>query len=166
MPVLASDEEVAMPEQRSAAVVPVPPDRRGFIPLADWIRDLGAAFPHINLDSLVPPAPQPHPLVVREERPSPSLVAGLAVEEAREERPSPSLVAGLTVEEARKVAGEASGTGTVPYAEFLRLCCDASGAESGASVTCALDESGSVIVLGKTVFLRPEMSVFLSVAFD
>ncbi|EAY99983.1 hypothetical protein OsI_21987 [Oryza sativa Indica Group] len=91
-----------MPEQRSAAVVPVPPDRRGFIPLADWIRDLGAAFPRINLDSLVPPAPQPHPLVVREERPSPSLVAGLAVEEAREERPSPSLVAGLTVEEARK----------------------------------------------------------------
>ncbi|BAS96582.1 Os06g0192300 [Oryza sativa Japonica Group] len=83
MPVLASDEEVAMPEQRSAVVVLVPPDRRGFIPLADWIRDLSAAFPRIDLDSLVPPAPQPHPLVVREERPSPSLVAGLTVEEAK-----------------------------------------------------------------------------------
>uniref|UniRef100_A0A0D3HFB4 Calcium uniporter protein C-terminal domain-containing protein n=1 Tax=Oryza barthii TaxID=65489 RepID=A0A0D3HFB4_9ORYZ len=59
--------------------------------------------------------------------------------------------------EAARARLRASGAGTVPYAEFLRLCCDAAGAESGASVARALDESGSVIVLGKTVFLRPEM---------
>jgi hypothetical protein len=45
----------------------------------------------------------------------------------------------------------------VPYAEFLRLCCDAAGPDAGPSVARALDESGSVIVLGKTVFLRPDM---------
>uniref|UniRef100_A0A0E0A661 Uncharacterized protein n=1 Tax=Oryza glumipatula TaxID=40148 RepID=A0A0E0A661_9ORYZ len=146
MPVLASDEEVTMPEQRSAAVVPVPPDRRGFIPLADWIRDLGAAFPRINLDSLVPPAPQPHPLV-----------GGAAVAVAGGGADGGGGEEGVAGDTDGDSAGEASGTGTVPYAEFLRLCCDASGAESGASVTCALDESGSVIVLGKTVFLRPEM---------
>uniref|UniRef100_I1Q085 Uncharacterized protein n=1 Tax=Oryza glaberrima TaxID=4538 RepID=I1Q085_ORYGL len=144
MPVLASDEEVAMPEQRSAAVVPVPPDRRGFIPLADWIRDLGAAFPRINLDSL----------------------GGAAVAVAGGGADGGGAEEGVAGDTDGDSAGEASGTGTVPYAEFLRLCCDASGAESGASITCALDESGSVIVLGKTVFLRPEMSVFLSVAFD
>lgn len=47
--------------------------------------------------------------------------------------------------------------GLVPYADFLRLCCDAAGPDAGPSVARALDESGSVIVLGKTVFLRPDM---------
>uniref|UniRef100_A0A0E0EZK5 Calcium uniporter protein C-terminal domain-containing protein n=1 Tax=Oryza meridionalis TaxID=40149 RepID=A0A0E0EZK5_9ORYZ len=131
-----------------------PAERRGFIPLADRIRDLGAAFPRINLDGLVPPAPpQTHPTVAREERASASsAVAGLTVEEARK-------VLRATQMEAARARLRASGAGTVPYAEFLRLCCDAAGAESGASVARALDESGSVIVLGKTVFLRPEMVV-------
>uniref|UniRef100_A0A0E0M9D6 Calcium uniporter protein C-terminal domain-containing protein n=1 Tax=Oryza punctata TaxID=4537 RepID=A0A0E0M9D6_ORYPU len=129
---------------RPAAVVP--PDRRGFIPLADRIRDLGVAFPRINLDGLVPPAPQPS-----QPQPHPP-VAGLTVEEARK-------VLRATQMEAARARLRASSAGTVPYAEFLRLCCDAAGAESGASVARALDESGSVIVLGKTVFLRPEMVV-------
>jgi hypothetical protein len=59
--------------------------------------------------------------------------------------------------EAARARVRASREGTVPYAEFLRLCCDAAGADAGPSVARALDESGSVIVLGKTVFLRPEM---------
>uniref|UniRef100_A0A0D3GDQ4 Uncharacterized protein n=1 Tax=Oryza barthii TaxID=65489 RepID=A0A0D3GDQ4_9ORYZ len=164
MPVLASDEEVAMPEQRSAAVVPVPPDRRGFIPLADWIRDLGAAFPRINLDSLVPPGAAA--ASAGGEGGAAVAVAGAAVAVAGGGADGGGAEEGVAGDTDGDSAGEASGTGTVPYAEFLRLCCDASGAESGASITCALDESGSVIVLGKTVFLRPEMSVFLSVAFD
>ncbi|KAF0928871.1 hypothetical protein E2562_010729 [Oryza meyeriana var. granulata] len=128
----------------------VPPDRRGFMPLADRIRNLGVAFPRINLDGLVPPAP-PHPAAAMEE-PSPSPVAGLTVAEARK-------VLRATQMEAARAKLRASGAGTVPYAEFLRLCCDAAGLDSGPSVARALDESGSVIVLGKTVFLRPEMVV-------
>ncbi|CAN6304677.1 unnamed protein product [Urochloa humidicola] len=131
----------------------VPPDR--FMPLADRIRDLGVgiAFPRINLDGLVPPAAPAPPEPSRRE-----------ADAARELPPAAS----LTVEEARKVlratqmeAARArirdSGAGAVPYAEFLRLCCDAAGPDAGPSVARALDESGSVIVLGKTVFLRPEM---------
>ncbi|OEL35315.1 Calcium uniporter protein 2, mitochondrial [Dichanthelium oligosanthes] len=131
----------------------VPPDR--FMPLADRIRDLGVgvAFPRINLDGLVPPAAPPP--------------ARREAADAARELPPP---ASLTVEEARKVLRatqmeaarariRASGAGAVPYAEFLRLCCDAAGPDAGPSVARALDESGSVIVLGKTVFLRPDMVV-------
>jgi len=121
----------------------VPPDR--FMPLADRIRDLGVgvAFPRINLDGLVPPAAP-----ARREADLPP--ASLTVEEARK-------VLRATQMEAARARIRASGAGAVPYAEFLRLCCDASGPDAGPSVARALDESGSVIVLGKTVFLRPEM---------
>jgi len=121
----------------------VPPDR--FMPLADRIRDLGVgvAFPRINLDGLVPPAAP-----ARREADLPP--ASLTVEEARK-------VLRATQMEAARARIRASGAGAVPYAEFLRLCCDAAGPDAGPSVARALDESGSVIVLGKTVFLRPDM---------
>jgi len=121
----------------------VPPDR--FMPLADRIRDLGVgvAFPRINLDGLVPPAAP-----ARREADLPA--ASLTVEEARK-------VLRATQMEAARARIRASGAGAVPYAEFLRLCCDAAGPDAGPSVARALDESGSVIVLGKTVFLRPDM---------
>jgi calcium uniporter protein, mitochondrial len=121
----------------------VPPDR--FIPLADRIRDLGFGFPRINLDGLVlPAAPAKAP---RETAPAP---ASLTVEEARK-------VLRATQMEAARARLRSSGAGAVSYAEYLRLCCDAAGADAGPSVARALDESGSVIVLGKTVFLRPDM---------
>ncbi|CAN6323584.1 unnamed protein product [Urochloa humidicola] len=124
----------------------VPPDR--FMPLADRIRDLGVgfAFPRINLDGLVPPAAPPAPAPAARELPA----ASLTVEEARK-------VLRATQMEAARARIRASGAGAVPYAEFLRLCCDAAGPDAGPSVARALDESGSVIVLGKTVFLRPDM---------
>lgn len=127
----------------------VPPDV-GFMPLADRIRDhLGVSFPRINLDGLVPPAPAPAPATAQPPR-AETAVASLTVEEARK-------VLRATQMEAARARVRASREGTVPYAEFLRLCCDAAGADQGPSVARALDESGSVIVLGKTVFLRPEM---------
>ncbi|KAK8444804.1 hypothetical protein SEVIR_9G201400v4 [Setaria viridis] len=128
----------------------VPPDR--FMPLADRIRDLGVgfAFPRINLDGLVPPAAPP-PAARREADAARELpAASLTVEEARK-------VLRATQMEAARARIRASGAGAVPYAEFLRLCCDAAGPDAGPSVARALDESGSVIVLGKTVFLRPDM---------
>ncbi|KAM3408870.1 hypothetical protein ACQJBY_001738 [Aegilops geniculata] len=141
-------------QERPAFRPAVPPDV-GFMPLADRIRDhLGVSFPRINLDGLVPPAParpqtQPQP---PRERDAAAVVGSLTVEEARK-------VLRATQMEAARAGVRASREGTVPYAEFLRLCCDAAGADDGPSVARALDESGSVIVLGRTVFLRPEMEM-------
>jgi hypothetical protein len=128
----------------------VPPDR--FMPLADRIRDLGlgVAFPRINLDGLVPPAAPPLPARREADAARELPPASLTVEEARK-------VLRATQMEAARARIRASGAGAVPYAEFLRLCCDAAGPDAGPSVARALDESGSVIVLGKTVFLRPDM---------
>ncbi|KAM0915534.1 hypothetical protein ACQ4PT_010794 [Festuca glaucescens] len=132
-------------QERPAFRPTMPPDA-GFMPLADRIRDhLGVSFPRINLDGLVPPAPAPAPAREAE-------VGSLTVAEARK-------VLRATQMEAARARVRASREGAVPYAEFLRLCCDAAGADAGPSVARALDESGSVIVLGKTVFLRPEMVV-------
>lgn len=135
-------------QERPAFRPAVPPDV-GFMPLADRIRDhLGVSFPRINLDGLVPPAPAwPQPQPTRE---AAAVAGSLTVEEARK-------VLRATQMEAARARVRASREGTVPYAEFLRLCCDAAGADDGPSVARALDESGSVIVLGRTVFLRPEM---------
>ena len=132
-------------QERPAFRPTLPPDV-GFMPLADRIRDhLGVSLPRINLDGLVPPAtPAPAREDVRAE------VGSLTVAEARK-------VLRATQMEAARARVRASREGTVPYADFLRLCSDAAGADAGPSVARALDESGSVIVLGKTVFLRPEM---------
>ncbi|KAL5230378.1 hypothetical protein ABZP36_029154 [Zizania latifolia] len=126
----------------------VTPDH-GFMPLADRIRDLGVAFPRINLDGLVPPAA---PRQAREEESPAAATASLTVEEARK-------VLRATQMESARARLRASGAATVPYAEFLLMCRDATGPDAGPSVARALDESGSVIVLGNTVFLRPEMVV-------
>jgi hypothetical protein len=135
-------------QERPAFRPTMPPDA-GFMPLADRIRDhLGVSFPRINLDGLVPPAPAKPPAPAREE--ATAEVGSLTVAEARK-------VLRATQMEAARARVRASREGAVPYAEFLSLCCDAAGADAGPSVARALDESGSVIVLGKTVFLRPEM---------
>ncbi|KAF7087451.1 hypothetical protein CFC21_090636 [Triticum aestivum] len=121
------------------------------MPLADRIRDhLGVSFPRINLDGLVPPAPARSQTQPMREREAAAVGGSLTAEEARK-------VLRATQMEAARARVRASREGTAPYAEFLRLCCDAAGADDGPSVARALDESGSVIVLGRTVFLRPEM---------
>ncbi|XP_008664259.1 calcium uniporter protein 3, mitochondrial-like [Zea mays] len=94
----------------------VPPDL--FMPLADRIRDLGVGvvFPWINLDGLVPPAPAP--ALAKREPDAVLPAASLTVEEARK-------VLRATQMEAARPRIRESGAGAVPYADFLRLCCDA-----------------------------------------
>ncbi|PIA57619.1 hypothetical protein AQUCO_00600383v1 [Aquilegia coerulea] len=44
----------------------------------------------------------------------------------------------------------------ISYDEFVKICVENSGSEQGLGFAKMLDDSGSVIVLGKQVFLRPE----------
>ncbi|RRT74161.1 hypothetical protein B296_00006167 [Ensete ventricosum] len=50
----------------------------------------------------------------------------------------------------------ATGKRSVPYREFVRICCESSSSEQGFEIARSLEESGVVIVIGNTVFLRPE----------
>jgi calcium uniporter protein, mitochondrial len=81
------------------------------MPLADRIRDLGVgvAFPRINLDGLVPPAPVP----AKQEPDAALPAASLTVEEARK-------VLRATQMEAARARIRESGADAVPYADFLR----------------------------------------------
>ncbi|KAI3985903.1 hypothetical protein MKX01_038985 [Papaver californicum] len=45
---------------------------------------------------------------------------------------------------------------SITYPEFLQICVDSTGINQGPNLAKTLDESGSVIVLGNIVFLRPE----------
>ncbi|KAI3926015.1 hypothetical protein MKW98_028151 [Papaver atlanticum] len=45
---------------------------------------------------------------------------------------------------------------SISYPEFLQICIDSTRINQGSELAKALDESGSVIVLGNIVFLRPE----------
>ncbi|KAI3926016.1 hypothetical protein MKW98_028152 [Papaver atlanticum] len=45
---------------------------------------------------------------------------------------------------------------SISYPEFLKMCVDSAGTNQGSELAKTLDESGSVIVLGNIVFLRPE----------
>lgn len=122
----------------------LPPDRAPFLPsgdrLAERIRGLSPG--RIRLDGLAPPPPQIAP-AAEEER-------GVTVEEARK------VLRAAQMEAARARLRAIPGS-VVPYAEFLRVCCDASSSELGLGIARSLDESGSVIVLGDSVFLRPEL---------
>ncbi|KAI4978044.1 hypothetical protein ZWY2020_014598 [Hordeum vulgare] len=122
------------------------------MPLADQIRDhLGISFPCINLDGLVPPAPtRSYPPSPREAAAA-TVMASLTMEEARKVMHTKQM-------EAARVQVRASREGTVTHTEFLHLCWDAAGADDRPFTARALNESGSVIVLGRTVFLRPEMT--------
>ncbi|XP_020094876.1 calcium uniporter protein 2, mitochondrial-like [Ananas comosus] len=124
----------------------LPPDRAPFLPsgdrLAERIRGLSPG--RIRLDGLAPPPPQIAP-AAEEER-------GVTVEEARK------VLRAAQMEAARARLRAIPGS-VVPYAEFLRVCCDASSSELGLGIARSLDESGSVIVLGDSVFLRPELVI-------
>ncbi|WOL17701.1 calcium uniporter protein 2, mitochondrial-like [Canna indica] len=115
-----------------------PPPARLALPvgddLADRIREMNAT--RIRLDGLLPPPRPP---------------TGMRTEEARK------VVRAARMEVARARLRE-TGRSCVSYAEFVRVCREvAGGMEEGVGIGTALDESGVVIVLGDTVFVRPEM---------
>ena len=84
--------------------------------------------------------------------------------------PPPEVAAeeGLTVEDARKLLKVAQVEGVklrlremektwISYSEFVRVCSEScSDLENGILVARSLDESGTVVVLGNLVLLKPE----------
>ncbi|RWW27221.1 hypothetical protein BHE74_00059309 [Ensete ventricosum] len=131
----------ALPPDRSA--LPYGGDR-----IAERIR--GLCPDRILLDGLLPPPPLP-----------PKPVAVSEGEGEAEEEKSVSLEEVRKVVRASQVAAArarlvATGESCVPYADFVRICCEASNGEQGLEIARSLDKSGIVIVLGNAVFLRPE----------
>ncbi|XP_072964016.1 calcium uniporter protein 2, mitochondrial-like [Typha angustifolia] len=117
----------------------LPPDRMPFLPSGDRLveRIRGLNKDRIRLEGLTPPAMED------EEK-------GMTVEEARK-------VLRASQMEAARARLRSISKSCVSYSEYVQICCEATGAESGLRIARSLDESGSVIVLGDVVFLRPEL---------
>ncbi|XP_075501283.1 calcium uniporter protein 3, mitochondrial-like [Primulina tabacum] len=118
-----------------------PPEIR-FFPtgekLLEKLRGMDAARERIRLDDLRPP-------LAEEEDPG-----EVTVEDARKIL----LLSQLEMVKSRLRQIENS---RVSYSEFLQICVkEASNEEQGIEFTKLLDKSGAVIVLGNTVFLRPQ----------
>ncbi|CAD5171705.1 unnamed protein product [Musa acuminata subsp. malaccensis] len=117
----------------------LPPDRHA-LPLGDRLleRICGLSPDRIRLDLLLPPS-APIPAAAEQEE-----------EEEEEKRPPVARV------DAARARLRATGKRCVSHAEFVRICCEASGGDRGMEVARSLDESGAVVVWGDVVFLRPE----------
>lgn len=111
--------------------------------LVDKLRSFDIAKNRIKLDGLIPPAIK-YPDESRPEK------EGLTVEDARKLLRA----AQLEVVKSRLRGMENSWT---LYPEFVRICGEGcSDLEQGIRIAKTLDESGTVIVLGNVVFLKPE----------
>lgn len=111
--------------------------------LLDKIKTVDIAKDRIRLDGLTPP---PHAAAEEEERKA----VGLTVEETKK------LLKAFQLEMVKERL-RAIENSWIPYPEFIRVCQDACpDPELGSEFAKLLDESGSVIVLGKMVFLQPE----------
>lgn len=117
----------------------LPPDRHA-LPVGDRLleRICGLSPDRIRLDLLLPPS-APIPAAAEQEE-----------EEEEEKRPPVARV------DAARARLRATGKSCVSHAEFVRICCEASGGDRGMEVARSLDESGAVVVWGNVVFLRPE----------
>ncbi|CAA7393811.1 unnamed protein product [Spirodela intermedia] len=103
----------------------------------------------IRLDMLHPPVQIPIPPDRKEEKTA-EAAPSISVEEARK-------ILRLSMTEVVKARLRETGKSSIPYSEFVRICCEGSGQlEQGLSLARALDESGAVLVLGNVVFLRPD----------
>ncbi|KAJ8772796.1 hypothetical protein K2173_027973 [Erythroxylum novogranatense] len=84
-------------------------------------------------------------------------------------KPAPGNFAGISVEEARKLLRVSQveklkaklreiPTNSISYSEFVNICSKECGnhRDQGVELAKTLDQSGNIIVLGNTVFLRPE----------
>ncbi|RWW18438.1 hypothetical protein GW17_00017574 [Ensete ventricosum] len=113
----------------------LPPDRYA-LHLGDRLleRICGLNPDRIRFDLLLPPsAPIP------------------AAAEQEEDKGPP-----VTRADAARARLRATGKSCVSHAEYVRICCEASGGNRGMEVARSLDESGAVVVWGDVVFLRPE----------
>ena len=108
--------------------------------LKEKLRGLNGTGERLRLDGLSPPVPPPM---------SDSL-DGISVEDARK-------LLKVSQMEKMKWTLRQIPKNSIPYSEFIQICVEVcSNKDQGAEISKTLDESGSVIVLGNIVFLRPE----------
>ncbi|XP_062001745.1 calcium uniporter protein 2, mitochondrial [Rosa rugosa] len=116
--------------------------------LMEKLRSVGIPGSRIRLDGLAPPAPAPVP--EKEKVSAPAVMAGLTAEETRK------LLRVAQMEAVKAKLREVRKT-WVTYSEFVGICTEGcSDPDLGLGFAKSLDESGSVIVLGNAVCLRPE----------
>lgn len=109
--------------------------------LRDKLRGINIPGDRIRLDDLSPPAPDP---AVTEN------FQRLSVEDARK------ILRFSQVEKLKEKLRETPQS-SISHSEFVRICVEnCENHDQGAEYAKMLDESGSVIVLGNIVFLRPE----------
>ncbi|KAJ6811452.1 calcium uniporter protein 2, mitochondrial-like [Iris pallida] len=104
--------------------------------LLDRIRILNPD--RIRLDGILNPNPNPNPNLNR-----------MSAAEVRK-------VLRAAQVEAARARLRATGRHCVPYEDFLGICREVSSSEQGSEIARSLDESGTVVVLGNLVFLRPD----------
>ncbi|KAJ4744948.1 hypothetical protein LUZ62_012369 [Rhynchospora pubera] len=131
----------------------LPPDHLSYLPsgneLSDRIRSLNQT--RIRLDCLSPPPPPSNPELDDDNDDKTEIK--ITVADAKK-------VLRASQMEAVRARLKAVQSPSVSYAEFVRMCNEAAGgAETGSQIAHSLDQSGSVIVLGDTVFLRPELVI-------
>ena len=96
----------------------------------------------LRLDMLRPPTQIPIPPDPEEKT--------ISVEDARK-------ILRLSLTEMVKARLKDTGKSSISYSDFVKICCEGSGqVDQGFRLAKALDESGFVLILGNTVFLRPE----------
>lgn len=107
------------------------------------LREMGIAKNRIRLDVLRPPT----------ESTSDPVEGRLTVEDARK-------ILKLSQLEMVKARLRQIEKTYAPYAEFIEICTECCGRrDQGEEMAKMLDESGTVIVLGNVVFLRPEQEI-------
>lgn len=119
--------------------------------LMEKLKSVGISGDRIRLDCLAPPVPVREP----ERQSAPAVMAGLTAEDTRK------LLRVAQLEAVKSKLREVQKT-WVPYSEFVRICAEGcSDPDQGLGFAKSLDESGSVIVLGNSVCLKPEQVNFL-----
>ncbi|KAH7852493.1 hypothetical protein Vadar_025473 [Vaccinium darrowii] len=132
------------PIYQSAAAVATAPDRQSFPRgemLLDKLRDMDIGRNRVRLEGLIKPPPE-------------AATGGkLTVDDARK-------LLRLSQLETLKSNLRRIRKDSIPLEEFVQICSESSGnREQGLGFAKMLDESGTVIVLGNVVFLRPDQVV-------
>ncbi|KAL0535896.1 hypothetical protein IC582_024825 [Cucumis melo] len=116
--------------------------------IVEKFKSLGIAPDRIRLDCLRPPASETLAL----DRDRSDVKNGLTVEDARK------LLRVTRMEMVKRNLREIQKS-WIPYTEFIRVCCQGcDDSDQGLEIAQMLDESGTVIVLGNVVYLRPEQA--------